>query len=57
MYPHLAFHSCDLYAKVVAEDTFEEEMEGGEAASEKISYELDHLIEASPASTSIFDII
>ena len=42
MYPYLAFYSCD--AKVVLEDT-------------SVSYELDQLIEASPASASVLDII
>ena len=38
------FYSWDLYSKVVVEDPF-------------VSYELDRLIEASPASASVLDII
>ena len=50
--PYLAFHSCDLYVKVVTKDTFEEAMEGD------ASFELDdRLIEASPLSASVLDII
>ena len=46
MYPYLAFHSCDLYFKVVMENTFNMED----------SYELDQLVAASPASASVLDI-
>ena len=54
MHTYVAIHSCDLYVKVVAKDTFEEAME--EDAS--FDFELDdRLIGTSPLSASVIDII
>ena len=54
MHTYVAIHSCDLYVKVVAKDTFEEAME--EDAS--FDFELDdRLIGTSPLSASVLDII
>ena len=44
MYPYLSFHS-GVYFKVVLEDAMED------------TYELDRLIQASPGSASILDIL
>ena len=53
MYHYLAFHSWDLYFKVVVEDTFNTENTFGM----EDTYELDSMIGASPASASVLDII